>query len=311
MGAAVTLDFATPPGIWGSYSRIVASRKPSNLREGETTPRIEATLAAARADAGHLARYAAICEVARVDRIPIAYPHMLASGMHLAMLSSPRFPVSVFGLVHVANRIVRERAIEATEPMTLRSWIEGHQDTERGQEFDLETEGSVDGTVIWRETCTFLARRRGKAGRLAGIDRARRTGEADGPVRSTGFAAPAGLGRRYASVSGDYNPIHLADLSARPFGFRRAIAHGMWTLARCAAELDEIEQSGRTSLDVVFRLPVYLPAWVILESRDDHDGVEFSLRESSANKPYLTGEMRADAAARAALSLGRESRAAR
>ncbi|MEV5316138.1 MaoC/PaaZ C-terminal domain-containing protein [Streptomyces sp. NPDC052687] len=43
------------------------------------------------------------------------------------------------------------------------------------------------------------------------------------------------LGRRYAAVSGDRNPIHLHPLTARLFGFPRPIAHGMWTLARCLA----------------------------------------------------------------------------
>ncbi|MGD9600123.1 MAG: MaoC family dehydratase [Steroidobacteraceae bacterium] len=291
MGAGLRLDFANTPGIWGSYSRVVASRKPATLRAGATSPRIEATLAATRADPGHLARYAAICEVPRADRIPIAYPHMLASGMHLAMLSSSAFPISVLGLVHVGNRIVRGRAIDAEECLALRSWIEGHRDTDRGQEFDLETEGRIGGAVVWRETCTFLARRHGKPAARPSTDKARQL-DGGGPVRSSSFAAPSGLGRRYASVSGDYNPIHLADLAARPFGFRKAIAHGMWSLARCAAELGEIDASGRTSLDVTFRLPVYLPAWVILESCDADGGIAFTLRDSTANRPYLTGDLR-------------------
>jgi acyl dehydratase len=49
----------------------------------------------------------------------------------------------------------------------------------------------------------------------------------------------ADVGRRYAQVSGDYNPIHLHPLSARLFGFKRPIAHGWWLLARSLAELDD------------------------------------------------------------------------
>ena len=296
MGASLTLDFASPPGIWLSYTRVVASRKPSTMRDGQTVPRIEATLAAARPDPAHLARYAALCEVPRTDVVPIAYPHMLASGMHLAMLSSPAFPISVLGLVHVRNLIARERAQDPSEPLALRSRIEGHRDTERGQEFDLETEGRAGDSVVWRETCTFLARARGKRGTRPGVERDRESGTIGGPVTSTSFAAPAGLGRRYASVSGDYNPIHLADFTARPFGFKKAIAHGMWSLARCAAELGETDMAGRTTLDVAFKLPVYLPAWVILESRAGEGGSDFALKDSSGNKPYLTGTLRTAAA---------------
>ena len=288
----MTLDFATSPGIWRSYARIAVSRKPATLRAGASTPRIEATLAPIRPDPAHLARYASICEGPRTDVVPIAYPHMLACGMHLAMLSSVAFPVRVLGLVHVQNRIVRERLQQSGEPMALRSWIEGHRDTDRGQEFDLETEGRVADCVLWRETCTVLARRRGRPSRQE-IDRARDAALAgNGEAASTGFAAPADLGRRYASVSGDYNPIHLADFTARPFGFRKAIAHGMWSLARCAAELGEAGMAGPTTLDVIFRMPVYLPAWVILESRGDGSGATFALKDSAGSKPYLTGELR-------------------
>lgn len=291
MSASLTLDFATSPGIWLSYSRIVSSRKPATMRAGETAPRIEATLAAVRPEPEHLARYAALCEGPQTDVVPIAYPHMLASGMHLAMLSSPAFPISVLGLVHVNNRIIRERTQDAAEPMALRSWLEGHRDTERGQEFDLETEGLAGRAVIWRETCTFLARRRGRPASRSIADKTRESRIDKGTVASTSFAVPAGLGRRYASVSGDYNPIHLADVTARPFGFRKAIAHGMWSLARCAAELGEAGMMGQTMLDVAFRLPVYLPAWVTLESRAAAGAVDFALKDSSGNRLYLTGEL--------------------
>ncbi len=90
----------------------------------------------------------------------------------------------------------------------------------------------------------------------------------DPPPRSggPGFARvaqwrlPAGLGRRYGAVSGDRNPIHLHPLTAKAFGFPRAIAHGMWTVARCLAEADP---EGRvTHAHAEFKAPVLLPATV-------------------------------------------------
>ena len=69
------------------------------------------------------------------------------------------------------------------------------------------------------------------------------------------------LGRRYAAVSGDRNPIHLHALTAKPFGFPRAIAHGMWTKARCLAAL-EGRLPDAFSVDVRFRKPILLPGRV-------------------------------------------------
>ncbi|WP_455352339.1 MaoC/PaaZ C-terminal domain-containing protein [Streptomyces sp. SYSU K217416] len=81
-----------------------------------------------------------------------------------------------------------------------------------------------------------------------------------GGARVAQWRLPAGLGRRYGAVSGDRNPIHLHPLTAKAFGFPRAIAHGMWTVARCLAEADP---EGRiTHAHAEFKAPVLLPATV-------------------------------------------------
>jgi acyl dehydratase len=69
---------------------------------------------------------------------------------------------------------------------------------------------------------------------------------------------PGDIGRRYAGVSGDRNPIHLHALTARAFGFPSAIAHGMWTLARSLATLDG-RLGERHNSEVEFRAPLRIP----------------------------------------------------
>ena len=76
---------------------------------------------------------------------------------------------------------------------------------------------------------------------------------------------PGDIGRRYAAVSGDRNPIHLHGLSARLFGQQGAIAHGMWTKARCLAALQGHLPEAFT-VEVAFKLPVRLPAKVAFAS---------------------------------------------
>ena len=56
------------------------------------------------------------------------------------------------------------------------------------------------------------------------------------------------LGRRYAAVSGDFNPIHLSPATSRLFGFRRPIIHGMWTHARALAGLGRVPDAYRAAL---------------------------------------------------------------
>lgn len=59
-------------------------------------------------------------------------------------------------------------------------------------------------------------------------------GDADGvDTKPTAMSFDLGTVRAYADVSGDHNPIHTSPMLARVFGFRGAISHGMFTLARC------------------------------------------------------------------------------
>ena len=74
---------------------------------------------------------------------------------------------------------------------------------------------------------------------------------------------PEDLGRSYAGVSGDVNPIHLHPLTARAMGFPRHIAHGMWTYARTLAALGR-GSLGPSGSRVWFTAPVFLPSTVEL-----------------------------------------------
>ena len=71
--------------------------------------------------------------------------------------------------------------------------------------------------------------------------------------------------RLYGRLSGDLNPIHLADFSARRFGFDRAVAHGMWSMARSLAALGPELTARPCRIPVEFKLPLFLPSGVRLE----------------------------------------------
>src|SRR4051812_7186541 len=294
MQAKHSLEFARAPPVWSMYPKIMVSRKPSLVPEGGAVPRIEARLAQVSIDRKHLASYAEICGAAAGATLPIAYPHVLAMPLHLAMLGAEAFPVKLFGLVHVQNRIAMREPLSVDEPAEIRAWLEGHRETERGQEFDLHTEYVVQGAPLWDETCTFLARRRAPAGAPRPSMAARSAeGAPDGvAVKSSSFRAPAGLGRRYGFISGDVNPIHMSDLSARAFGFPRAIAHGMWSLARAASDFDAAQFNGGCELSVNFKLPIFLPSWLTLQRWVVENGSEFALRDAQGEKPHLTGTLK-------------------
>ena len=83
----------------------------------------------------------------------------------------------------------------------------------------------------------------------------------DVPAGGIEWRLPADLGRTYAAVSGDANPIHLYPWTAKALGFRRQIAHGMWTLARSIAAIEN-RLPDAVTVEAAFKKPVFLPGTV-------------------------------------------------
>ena len=275
------------PSVWRSYARVLTVRRPSLAPAGAAVG--GASLGAARVvpPAGRLSAYRRICGFpADARALPLTYPHVLAMPLHLALLTGPKFPVRFMGLVHLRNAIRAHRPIPDAAPLDLRCTLDGPRETERGQEFDLVTEVRLDGALAWSETGVLLARRpRSGGARAAGANGWRPPG-----ARIARWELPPDLGRRYAAASGDWNPIHLAAATARPFGFERAIVHGMWSLARCAAELDPRGEA--IELEAAFKLPVLLPSAVALHARREGGRAEFALTDGEGLRPHVTGTLR-------------------
>ena len=207
---------------------------------------------------------------------------MLAFPLHLALMTDSRFPFPAIGLVHIFNRITQHRPIAASAVLSIRVWAMAIEPHPRGQQFSIRTEARVGEELVWEETSTNLRRGGGGDGRAPDVA----TGE-ELPVSAT-WRLPGDLGRRYGSVSGDLNPIHIHPLSARLFGFDSAIAHGMWTKARCLAALDP-RLPDLFSVEVAFRKPILLPATVEFGERSQSAGIRFSVRGAGKGTPHLDG----------------------
>jgi MaoC dehydratase-like protein len=220
--------------------------------------------------------------------LPATYPHMLAFPLQLALMTDPSFPFGAIGLVHIANRITQHRAIRAEERLELKVWATALEPHPSGQQFSLCSEARCAGELVWEETSTTL--RRGGGEQAPRSERRQLPVAAELPAAAT-WKLPGDLGRRYASVSGDFNPIHVHPLTARLFGFPAAIAHGMWTKARCLAAL-EPQLPEAFTVSVAFRKPIVLPARVTFAEQTRPGGVDFAVREAGKDAPHLEGRMK-------------------
>ena len=250
-------------------ARIAAHslRRPQDLPERELTRAVEV-------DREHLAAYDRVCGFRLRDELPATYPHVLAFPLAMDLLTGP-FPLSPLGLVHVANRIELLRTIRAGERLDLRVRAKDLRPHERGTQFDMVAEAAVAGETVWRDRSTYLRRE-------DDVPPTRKGRRAEPPAPSAIWRVPGDVGRRYARVSGDANPIHLHPLTARALGQPGAIAHGMWTKARCLAAL-EGELPDAYVAEVRFKLPLRIPCTAAFS----YDGRTFELW--AGDKPHLEG----------------------
>lgn len=259
-------------------------------RSGEL-PETVLALEEVRVDRERLAAYDRVCKFPLRDQLPATYPHILAFPLQLSLMTGPSFPFPALGLVHVANRIVQLRPIQTGEELELRVWAEDLRPHPRGTQFALRTEARSAGELVWEETSTILKRgeSRGAVERAAGEQSGRGDARDEFPASAT-WRLAADLGRRYGAVSGDINPIHVHPLSARLFGFPTAIAHGMWTNARCLAALHP-RLPERFAVEVSFKKPILLPATVEFFEAADADAIRFGVRGAGKGTPHLDGSV--------------------
>jgi acyl dehydratase len=256
---------------------------------GEIPDGLELELSGVTADAADVAAYARVCGFVLRDKLPPTYPHMLAFPLHMAVMSDGSFPFGAVGLVHVENSITQQRPIGIDEEMTIRVSPTQLQPHPKGKTFSLETEVFVDGELVWESTSTML-RRGGSNGDAAKQEKGFESLPAEAPA-SAEWKLDGGLGRRYAGVSGDRNPIHMHSLTAKPLGFPGAIAHGMWTKARALAQL-ESKLPNSFEVEVRFRRPILLPSKVEFASSEEGEDILFAVRNAKKGTPHLDGRVR-------------------
>jgi MaoC like domain len=299
--ATATRKLTSAPSVLPLYARAAlplvpgASRLPFVPGGGGEIPDVRLELDGVVPDPAAVAAYAKVCGFALRDHLPPTYPHVLAFPLHMALMSDGSFPFGAVGLVHVANSITQHRRLGVGEELSLRVQATKVAPHPRGMTFDVVTEVRVGRQIAWESTSTFLRRGKTDPGAAPSAEAFPIVG--DDVAASAEWRLPGDLGRRYAAVSGDRNPIHMHSLTAKPLGFPAAIAHGMWTKARALAAL-EPRLPDAFEADVRFRRPILLPARVEFATADGGDEIDFTVRGSGTKRSnrHLDGRIRPVAA---------------
>ncbi|MEU7187322.1 MaoC/PaaZ C-terminal domain-containing protein [Streptomyces sp. NPDC045369] len=308
-----TTGLSRAPRLMPVLAKGVLTGFGKHPRPDAALPRTRLVLPAVRIGLGRAATYARVCGYDATEPLPVTYPHILGFPLAARLMSARDFPLPMLGLVHTGIEITQYAPLHPTDTLELTVFAGALRAHRRGTEVVMTTEARRGGALVWHDRSTYLARHRASGGReplpdgpsaspgSPGVRGAPGPLDPPGPSRARDLPVrarwrlPADLGRRHAAVSGDYNPIHLHALTARPLGFPRAIAHGMWTFARCAAEA-VLPGTATLRISAEFRSPVLLPATVAYAYETTRSGGAFQLRGTPEGRArvHLEGRVETD-----------------
>ncbi|MCO5411502.1 MaoC/PaaZ C-terminal domain-containing protein [Ralstonia mojiangensis] len=273
-----------PPSPGALAWRALLSQRKG--RRGGPLPRHTLVRQEVPLEAEHIAQYAAVCGFSPAHGVPMTYPHLLGFPLQLMLMTESAFPYPVIGLVHLCNTIRQHQPLQAGERVRVEVRPRRLFHHARGQAFAIETAVIRGRAVIWESLSTYL--RVGVSSPQGAPLIALPNAQELSPIGH--WDVPADTGRRYAGVSGDWNPIHVSNIGAKLFGFAHPIAHGMWTKARALAALLPAAPLTQGEVVAEFKTPLSLPgAATLWQGNKAAPGRAFEVRNATGDKPYLRG----------------------
>ena len=278
------LELTETPKLPVMFAKAIATAK---SRHGSSLPDLTVVRRDVTVSLDELAAYNGVTGFRLNSTLPSTYLHVLVFPLQVALMSDREFPFPLMGSVHLENVIRQLRPVRVDETLELSARAENLRPHQRGAQADLVGEVRVDGELVWQGRSTYLFRGQSVPGELP-----ERPAESDAVE---GFGAQvrlsADLGRRYAAVSGDANPIHTSKLGAKALGFRTTIAHGMWTKARLLA-LHEGRLPDAYEIAVTFRKPVFIPSVVSFITQGADGRYDVAVRNRTKRTEHLRGTIR-------------------
>ena len=290
MNDTITLKFTRKPRIIGNYLRFLFSRRPG-LKPGTELPAIRAVINSVKINSEQLQRYTEACGLKEKKTIPLLFPHVLTSPYYMRMLCSKAFPFRLIGALHIRYHVVQYRPIKNNEEFDIAVQLQDNRAVKQGMEFDLTIELKKKDEVLWKSVSTFL--KRGNFG----------TNYTESPRAGLIQPIPGGkiykelyvlknMGKKYAVITGDLNPIHLSGFIARLFGFKRDLIHGMWAGAQALGVLPEADVEFPLRVDIAFKGPVYMDSPVNLVLKKIRKGYRFDYYCADNPRPSIQGKVK-------------------
>ncbi len=278
-----TKNISGTPFALKQYVRTLLPKK----SKSKTLPNIILRKSGISIDKAKADKYAQVCDFKiSSEYVPSIYLHILAFPLHLEIMLDKKFPFQIVGMVHINNTITVHKQIPYNANLTLEVYFDEVKEHAKGKIVPIITKYYDEyGELVWESRSENL-----KITKKAS-SKTKKEGEPcmEGEQEKWSLDTYAGL--RYANVAGDINPIHLFPITAKAFGFKRHIIHGMWTKAKAVAVLQDQIGDRPFQVHVDFKLPVFLPATTTFTYKKSGDKINFEVRDKNNEKPHVKGSI--------------------
>ncbi|MFT5705628.1 MAG: hypothetical protein ACI8SK_001588 [Shewanella sp.] len=279
-----SVQLSCAPSLWALYLKVILKHKSTSVVP-PSLPHLSMSLNNVVMEKGKLDKYIDACGFTASANIPVTYPHILAFPLHMSLLLDENCPFPMLGIIHIKNEITQRRPISKDEIINIECQFGELELVDKGVQFDILTKITIEDELVWTSASTILCPQKN-------IEQENKKSELQELVEysnTESWQLRSNTGRRYASASGDINPIHLSSFSARLFGFKHAIAHGMWSKAKALSVM--ALPSGPYKVTASFKRPVYLPSLVSFSSETTQEGINFLLKNNDSGVPHLSGSL--------------------
>lgn len=200
--------------------------------------------------------------------VPATYLFVATQSELLQLFVHPDTPIRPLGLVHTFVEFELMEKLEVGQNYQFTVTLEMKERTERGQWFETLGEFSLDGKTLARYRSGYLMpikSAKSKQSRSVLVE------DMTAYQYQTHIQTSKISTRAYASVSGDYNPIHLSGFIAKLFGFKAPIVHGMDMAGRLLSVASNRGDANQnlTRCHFGFKRPVFVSQTLDVVSNDN------------------------------------------